>query len=232
MAVAKKTKKTLTEAEEIQLKFEKTSNLYLNSKLKPCMDACTIALETSPEHIGFLNLLALAHWRKADVKSQVKFAKKVNELDPENSIANMLLAVAYSNTNGKEQEALKLFAACIDKDPENCELLRYRALTYVRLEELQGLPPKVKEKYMMKADEDLHKIMELVGDDEEEKDFLKVYNRSFAQLYLLKYMNAKNDAEKAIELFESSNDASKKDRNVLKEIKTHLKKSVAEMKKQ
>lgn len=232
MAVAKKTKKTLTPAEELQLKFEKTSNLYLNSKLKPCMDACTAALEGSPEHIGFLNLLALAHWRKGDLKNQIKFAKKVNELDPEDTTANMLLAIAYSVTNGKEQEALKLFAACIEKEPENCELLRHRALTYVRLEDLQGLPPKVKEKYMMKADEDLHTIMRLVGDNEEEKDYLRVYNRSFAQLYLLKYMNAKNDAEKAIELFENHTEPPKKDRNILKEIKAHLKKSTAEMKKQ
>jgi tetratricopeptide (TPR) repeat protein len=232
MAVAKKTKKILTPEEEIQVRFEKTSNLYLNSKLKPCMDACAVALENSPEHTGFLNLLALAHWRKGDLKSMLKFANEVLALDADDMTANKLLAIAYSQTNGKEQEALKLFGVCIEKDPENCELLRYRALTYVRLEDLQGLPPKVKEKYMMKADEDLQTIMRVVGENEEESDFLRLYNRSFAQLYMLKYMNAKNDAERAIELFETNTEASLKDRNVLKEIKTHLKKSSSEMKKQ
>tara|TARA_B100000809_G_scaffold131728_1_gene129473 strand:+ start:981 stop:1679 length:699 start_codon:yes stop_codon:yes gene_type:complete len=232
MAVAKKTKKILTVAEEIQLRFEKTTNLFLNSKLKPCMDACAVSLEDTPEDIGYLNLLASAHWRKGNLKEHLSYATKAYELEPENITANMLLGLACSLKGGREQDALKMFSFCLSKEPENCDFLRYRALAYVSLEELNGLPPKIKEKYMMKADEDLQSIMRVVGETEVETDFRKSYYRSFAQLYLLKYMNAKNEAEKAIELFDEEPDPSKKDRNLLKEIKVHLRKSVGEMKKQ
>ena len=231
MAVAKKTKKILTPEEEIQVRFEKTTNLFLNSKLKPCMDACVVSLEDTPEDIGYLNLLASAHWRKGNLKEHLSCSTKAYELDTENVTSTFLLGLAYSIRGGREQEALKMFSFCLSKEPENCDFLRYRALAYVSLEELNGLPPKIKEKYMMKADEDLQTIMKIVG-EEEETDFRKLYYRSFAQLYLLKYMNAKNDAEKAIECFDTEVDASKKDRNLLKEIKVHLRKSVAEMKKQ
>ncbi len=232
MAVAKKTKKVLTGAEEIQLRFEKTSNLYLNSKLKPCMDACDVALENAPEHIGFVKLLASAHWRKGNLKEHLALAKQAVDLDGEDLTANMLLGLAYAHKGGREQDALKCFSFCLEKEPENCDILRYRALAYVSLEELNGLPPKVKEKYMLKADQDLQTIMTIIGDAEEGLDYLQLYHRSFAQLYLLKYMNAKNDAEKAIDLFENNTEASKKDRNILKEMKSHLRKATGEMKKQ
>jgi len=232
MAVAKKTKKILSAEEEFQLRFEKTSNLFLNSKLKPCMDACAIALEDVPEHVGYLNLLASAHWRKGNLKEHLSLAKKAYDLAPDNVTSNMLLGLAYAQTGGKEQDALKSFSFCISEDPENCDYLRYRALTYVSLEELNGLPPQVKEKYMMKADQDLHTIVSLAGADEGERDYKKLYYRSFAQLYLLKYMNAKIDAEKAILCFDEEKDPLKKDRNLLKEIKVHLRKATGEMKKQ
>ncbi len=234
MAVSKKTKavkKVLTPEEEIQMRFDKATILYLNSKLKPCMDACGTVLANTPEHIGFLNLLAKAHWRKGNLAEHIQFAEQANAIE-ENITSQKLLAIAYSQKNGREQESLKRFSECLLVEPENCELLKYRALTYVRLEELQGLPPSVKEKYMMKADLDLNKMMEIIGESDTDMHCETLYHRSFAQLYLLKYMNAKIDAERAIASFEVEKDPLKKDKNMLKEMKVLLKKAIVEMKNQ
>ena len=234
MAVSKKTKavkKVLSPEEEIQVRFEKATVLYLNSKLKPCMDACGVALGNAPEHIGFLNLLATAHWRKGNLDEHIKFAEQANAIE-ENEPSKKLLAIAYSQKNGKEQESLKRFSECLEAAPDDCDLLKYRALTYVRLEELQGLPPSVKEKYMLKADQDLNAIMNIVGDSDADMHYLTLYHRSFAQLYLLKYMNAKIDAERALISFENEKDPLKKDKNIIKEIKVHLRKAITEMKNQ
>ncbi len=224
---AKPKVKAKKHSKETLEQINKAEMLYLTGKHKDCIEFCGIMLIENEQVEEIYILLAKAYWRTGNVKSLISTAKKAQELNSELYQAYNLLGIGYSK-DGKEQLSSKNFNICIKKFPKDHIFIRNRAIAAIDLESDPDIPVKFRNKYKIKADADLEKIIEIINElKEEELDCYQKYSRAFAYSQLGKLSLARKDIKEAIEMYGEITDKLKKDKNEF----TEMKKLLSQLKK-
>lgn len=224
---AKPKVKAKKHSKETLEQINKAEMLYLTGKHKDCIEFCGIMLIENEQVEEIYILLAKAYWRTGNVKSLISTAKKAQELNSELYQAYNLLGIGYSK-DGKEQLSSKNFNICIKKFPKEHIFIRNRAIAAIDLESDPDIPVKFRNKYKIKADADLEKIIEIINElKEEDLDCYQKYSRAFAYSQLGKLSLARKDIKEAIEMYGEITDKLKKDKNEF----TEMKKLLSQLKK-
>ena len=220
-AKAKKHSKAILE------QINKAELLYMTAKHKECIEFCGIMLIENAHVEEIHILLAKSYWRTNSIKSLISTAKKAVELNSELYAAYNLLGIGYSK-DGKEQLSSKNFNICIKKFPNNHVFVRNRAIASIDLESDPDIPVKFRNKYKIKADADLEKMIEILTEiKEEELDCYQLYSRAFAYSQIGKLSLARKDIKQAIEMYGELTDKLEKDKNQF----TEMKKLLSQLKK-
>ncbi|MDA9261903.1 phospholipase D-like domain-containing protein [Flavobacteriales bacterium] len=220
-------KKAKKHSKAILEQIKKAELLYLTGKHKDCIEFCGIMLIENQEVEEIHILLAKSYWRTNNIKSLISTAKKAQELNSELYEAYNLLGIGYSK-DGKEQLSSKNFNICIKKHSEEHIYVRNRAIAFIDLESDPDIPVKFRNKYKVKADADLGKIIEIINKTkEEELDCYQLYSRAFGYSQLGKLSLARKDIKQAIEMYGEIADKFKKDKNEF----TEMKKLLSQLKK-
>ena len=224
---AKPKVKAKKHSKETLEQISKAEMLYLTGKHQDCIEFCGIMLIENEQVEEIYILLAKAYWRTGNVKSLISTAKKAQELNSELYQAYNLLGIGYSK-DGKEQLSSKNFNICIKKFPKDHIFIRNRAIAAIDLESDPDIPVKFRNKYKIKADADLEKIIEIINElKEEDLDCYQKYSRAFAYSQLGKLSLARKDIKEAIEMYGEITDKLKKDKNEF----TEMKKLLSQLKK-
>lgn len=224
---AKPKVKAKKHSKETLEQINKAEMLYLTGKHQDCIEFCGIMLIENDQVEEIYILLAKAYWRAGNTKSLISTAKKAQELNSELYQAYNLLGIGYSK-DGKEQLSSKNFNICIKKFPKDHIFVRNRAIAAIDLESDPDIPVKFRNKYKIKADADLEKIIEIINElKEEELDCYQKYSRAFAYSQLGKLSLARKDIKEAIEMYGEITDKLKKDKNEF----TEMKKLLSQLKK-
>ncbi|MEN8927420.1 MAG: phospholipase D-like domain-containing protein [Flavobacteriales bacterium] len=227
VADAKPKVKAKKHSKETLEQIKKAELLYLTGKHKDCIEFCGIMLIENEQVEEIYILLAKAYWRSGNIKSLISTAKKAQELNSELYAAYNLLGIGYSK-DGKEQLSSKNFNICIKKFPNEHEYIRNRAITSIDLESDPDIPVKFRNKYKIKADADLEKMVEILTAIPEEKlDCYQLYSRAFAYSQLGNLSLARKDIKQAIEMYGELKDKLDKDKNQF----TEMKKLLSQLKK-
>ena len=227
VAEVKPKKKAKKHTKAILEQIKNAELLYLAAKHKDCIEFCGILLVENPDLEEIQLLLAKSYWRTNNIKSLISTAKKAQELNSELYEAYNLLGIGYSK-DGKEQLSSKNFNICIKKHPKEHIYIRNRAIAFLYLESDPNIPVQFRNKYKLKADADLEKIIEIINLTKEEKlDCYQLYSRAFGYSQLGKLSLARKDLKQAIEMYGELTDKLKKDKNQF----TEMKKLLSQLKK-
>jgi Flp pilus assembly protein TadD len=214
-------------SKEILEQIKKAELLYISGKHQDCIEFCGIMLIENDQVEEVYILLAKAYWRAGNIKSLISTAKKAQELNSELYQAYNLLGIGYSK-DGKEQLSSKNFNICIKKFPKDHVFVRNRAIASIDLESDPDIPVKFRNKYKIKADADLERIIEIINElKEEDLDCYQKYSRAFAYSQLGKLSLARKDIKEAIEMYGELTDKLEKDKNQF----TEMKKLLSQLKK-
>jgi len=214
-------------SKEILEQIKKAELLYISGKHQDCIEFCGIMLIENDQVEEVYILLAKAYWRAGNIKSLISTAKKAQELNSELYQAYNLLGIGYSK-DGKEQLSSKNFNICIKKFPKDHVFVRNRAIASIDLESDPDIPVKFRNKYKIKADADLERIIEIINElKEEDLDCYQKYSRAFAYSQLGKLSLARKDIKEAIEMYGEFTDKLEKDKNQF----TEMKKLLSQLKK-
>ncbi|MFY7910946.1 MAG: phospholipase D-like domain-containing protein [Emticicia sp.] len=208
--------------EETKELFESANLQYLQGKHQKAIDICQNILTNYPNLADAYELIAASKWRQGKYKEQIENAQKAVDLDNLFYEAYNNLGIGYAHIRNS-QKSIENYQICINAEPDNYTYYRNRALSYIDLETDSAVPKSLREQFAKKANLDLLKTIELTNHFETiDNNYKLYYSRGVANFYLKKFIPAKNDLEKALNLYESS-DKNKKDSNELKEIKQIIK---------
>ena len=207
--------------EDLCKEIDKAELLYLNEDLKEAIDFSEKQLKKYKEIPEFYEILALCYWRLKDFEKQILYSHKVIELESNIEVsisAYNLLGIGYSLKKGGEQQSVFYYKKCIDQKPNEHSFYRNRAISYINLTELSGLPLRIRKNYKQKADKDLKKIIE-IAKKIDNKDYQILHSEALAYALLGNLKLALSLINKSIESFVSETDIFKKDKNEFREIK-------------
>ncbi|PIB37182.1 hypothetical protein BFP72_18100 [Reichenbachiella sp. 5M10] len=196
--------------------FEAIRTLYYSGKVKPSLNKIAVELEEDPENVDLLALGCQCMLRAKHYDEMSAYADSILELAPENASGYYYKGVAFQNTKGKEQEALKNFTKALDLDEDNTVYLKSKATTHFLLYTDYDLPIKFAEKHRAKAEEILLKVIELV-EQKENPSYTNFLTAGDVSTMLNQNLDAKKYYIRAVNAFEEA-DESVQDKNTYKDI--------------
>lgn len=212
MSKVVKGKKKVTEKNT----FESLQVLYFSGKVKPSLNKILVELENDDQNIELSLLACKCLMRTKNFADLSAMADKIIEMSPTTADAYYFKGVAFQNTKGSEQEALKNFNEALSLEPENLVFLNAKATTHLFLFTDYNLPLTFATKHRDKAETCLFKIIELI-EQHDDHGFVNYLTAGDASMTLTKNMDAKKYYIRAVSDFEAA-DESQKDMNIYKEL--------------
>ena len=208
--------------EDIEEQIDKAEQFYLRGKHTEAIETCLEILKKNSNVSIAYEIIATSKWRQKKYNEQIEYAQKAVEIDNQNFSAYNMLGVGYSHISNA-QKSIDNYFICISEEPEEYVYYRNRAISYLELENDYKIPKTLRDQFAKKANLDLNTVIEL-GDKFEflENCYELYYSRGVAYLNLNKVNAAKQDLQKAIDLYEKG-DKKIQDINQYKEIKQALK---------
>lgn len=196
--------------------FESLQALYFSGKVKPSLNKILAELAHDDQNIELSLLACKCMVRTKNFEELSLMADKIIEISPQTAEAYYLKGIAFQNTKGSEQEAIKNFNEALALEPENLVFLNAKATTHLFLFTDYNLPLNFATKHRNIAEKCLSKIIDLI-EAHENHDFINYFTAGDASMTLTKNMDAKKYYLRAVSDFEAA-DESLKDMNIYKEL--------------
>jgi len=196
--------------------YETLKALYYSGKVKPSLNKIVAELENDSENLDLSLLACQCLLRTKNFDELSSYSDVCIKLAPKDAGGYYYKGLAFQQTKGKEQEALKNFNEALILDPDNTVYLKNKATTHLLLYTDYHLPINFAEKHRVKAEVSLLKIIELI-EQKENPDYIDFLTTGDASIMLSQTLNAKKYYIKAVNAFNSS-DESKQDLNIYKDI--------------
>lgn len=212
--------------EELINIIDKAELLYLETKIKECVNFAKTKLLEYPETPELYLILTQCYWRLELWKEMISSAEKTLSINEKIIEANNFIGIGFSKAKGKREEALKYFDNCLKVKPGQHELLINRGRCYDDLT-LDYYRNKEKSNYYRnRANEDFESIIKTFNNVSEQLDYSQRYSYAIAQLYLEKYSSALKNIGRALIQIREEPDIWKRDMNdyaVMKELQYNIK---------
>lgn len=190
--------------------------LYFSGKVKPTLNKLLVEIEAHPENIDFKLLACEALVRGKDYDKLSSFADDCIKLDPNSALAHYFKSIAFHNTKGKEQEAIKKINEALSIEPNNMRLIKAKADTHLDLFNDYHLPIKLAEKHGDKGQDCLLKITSLI-EEIESPTYHEYLMAADVSIIIKRNMDAKKYYLRGVNAFDKTDEA-EQDMNIFKEL--------------
>jgi len=196
--------------------YKTLAALYYSGKVKPSLNKILVQLKDDASNLELTLLACQCLVRTKNFDDLSSYADVSIKLDPKNAEGYYYKGVALHHTKGKEQEALKNFNEALSLSPDNVVYLKSKGATYLMLFTDYNLPINFAEKYRVKAEDSLLKIIALIG-TKENPTYVDFLTTGEVSMMLSQNIDAKKYFIKAVNAFNATNE-SKQDMNIYKDI--------------